>query len=396
MKIKYFLTRKACVIYCAIFLLSCSNNIDTEIVIPFSLENNRIVLDAVINGQKGRFLFDSGIMHSTIGVGARGLFPIAYTRRIYNEKLRIVLVYSLNKIQFGDVPVKARSWLINRNDIITHLKEEEGYDGLLGIRSFEGYWCELSFSKNAIILHKQKPEHYTEYVPLKTLSKYDPLYLPVIIDGNEFLMNIDTGMRVAFKFPRDVIEYKNPDEMSEIVSNGEVQHYYLVKTNSLSILDETYNDVLIMNNSYSGYRPSSLYRHDKGLIGLGFMKHYDFLFDYRELRKGKTTGMYYKSITPSPERNYGFFSFMKEAPDPGIFDFSFSEEGLEILDILKDSIAYTEYGLRPGTVITKINDEPVINFSKEELVDPSFFHRVTDFSILNEKGDEETIFVQNK
>jgi hypothetical protein len=56
--------------------------------------------------------------------------------------------------------------MINRSDIITKTKKE-GYDGILGTRIFEGYWCELSFSKKKIILQKEKPNYYINYMPVK-------------------------------------------------------------------------------------------------------------------------------------------------------------------------------------------------------------------------------------
>ena len=394
MMYKYLLIRNIYIVFCIILLLSCIDNNSEAVVIPFSLENDRIVLNAYIHGQKGRFIFDSGIMHSNIGINARGLFPIAYTKRIYNGKLSTVLVYSLNRIRFGDTDVKARSWLINHCDSIKYIKEDEGYDGILGMRTFEGYWCELSFSKNEIILYKEKPEKVISHTPWKTLSKYDSFYLPIVIDNKEFFMNIDTGLQYGFLFPNDIINYKKDAELRTIISNEEVKKYYLVKTNSIFVLDEIYNDMLIMTNSYSAQRRNFVSHNDIGLIGIDFLKHYDFLFDYRDLRKGKTTGMYYQSNTPLSERDYGFFSFLKKVPEPGIISFYLSEAGLEITSILEDSISYNLYGLRLGTVITKINGQPIINFSKEEIVNPLFYHTITDFSIL-EDGNEKTIYLRD-
>ena len=374
-------------------MLSCSDN-ENEISIPFVIENNRIILEAVVNGQKGRFIFDSGVMISLINISARNLFPAGYTKREINEKLKTVFVYALNKIYFRDRVVKARSWLINRSDMLTYINETEGYDGILGIRTFEGYWCELSFSKQSIVLHKEKPQSYLNYLPLKVLSKFDALYMPIIIDNTVFYMNIDTGLQSGILFPNDVIKQKNNNECREIVSNEEVERYYLVKTGSIKILDETYNNMSIMTNSYSAQRRNYVSHNDMGLIGVNFLKYYDLLFDYRELRKGKTTGMYYKPIVPLSERDYGFYSFLKDVPEPGILDFYLSDSGLEIISIIKDSLVYTNYGLRPGTVITKVNNRSISNFTKEELLDPLFYQRVTEFSILDE-GHEKTIFLHN-
>ena len=375
-----------------ILISSCDqNNNENEIHIPFSLENDRIVLEAVVNGQKGRFVFDSGSVYSHLGVSARNLFPAGYRKEDYKGKEKTVIVYSLNKIRFGDTVVKARSWFINRSDLITLVKDYEGYDGILGIRTFEGYWCELSFSKQKIILYKEKPIAYGKYAPLKMLPN-SVLYLPITIDNTEFYMNIDTGSYRAILFPNDIILYKNKNECREIVSNERVKQYYLVKTNSISILDEIYTDMSIMTNSYieQTNNLNTISHNDRGIIGINFLKYYDLLFDYTELRKGKTAGMYYRPIVSLQERNYGFFSFIKEAPEHGILNFYVSDNGLIIISLLKDSVAYNVYGLRPGTIITKINEKPINEFTQEELAEPQFYHTVDNFTILD-NGREKLI-----
>lgn len=377
-----------------ISLLSCNKDDRAEIHIPFTLENNRIIMEAKVNGQEGRFIFDSGNMHSYLNIRARGLFPVAYTKREYKGRLRTIVIYALNKISISGIEINTQQWLINHDDVLDYLKKYEGYDGLLGIRTFEGYWCELSFSANEIILYKEKPSHFTKAAPIKYLSKIDKFYLPVTIDGNIFDIAIDTGLDKGIFFPDGIARYKKPDELKKIVSLEEVNEYHLVKTDSIHILDEVYTDAFIMTNSYLAQRRNWVSDNDRGLIGVNFLKYYDLLFDYRELRKGKTTVMYYKPIVPLAERNYGFYSFLKEMPEPGILDFYVSEKGLVIISIIKDSIAYTAYGLRPDNVITKINGEPVINIPREELLDPLFFSKVTDFSVLNEAENEEIILIK--
>ena len=361
--------------------------------IPFILEENRIILDAVINDKSGRFIFDSGIIDSYVNIKSFSLFPVAYTKRIYKNKLRTVLVYGLNKIYFGDMEVKANSWIINHDDIIDYLKEEEGYDGLLGMRIFEGYWCEISFPNQEIILHKEKPKkEYKYHSPLKTFSKYDSFYLPIMVDNIEILMHVDTGLRYGALFPNDIINSKNDNEIKSIISIEEVKNYYLVETKSIVILDETYKNKYIMTNSYSAQRRNYTSHNDIGLIGINILKYYDLLFDYTEVKKGKTSGMYYQPLIPLSDRNYGFFSFLDEVPEFGILNFWLSETRLIIMSILEDSIAYNLFNLRPGMIITKINDNPISVFSREELLDPLFYHSVKSYS-LHIDNEEKTIFI---
>ena len=398
-KLSLFLGFSCFVFLSFVFFACAKDNSEAPITIPFSLEDGRIVFDAVINGQEGRFIFDSGIMHSAFNISPRGLLPIANTKRVINGRPKRTLVYWLNNIQFGDVKIKTNSWFYIGGDTTARLKEREGYDGLLGIRTFEGYWVELSIARSEITLHKQIPKHFinASHSMLKVFSRFEPLYLPLTIDNREFYMNIDTGLMHAFYFPDDIINDKPPEDITKIESNGEIGDYYLVQTNVINVLERTYYNKKIMNNSYGAARRNYASHADTGLIGLDFMQHYDFLFDYRELRKGRTTGMYYIPLNDLSERYYGFFSFIDESPEPGIIDFSMNETGgLVIEDILTGSTAYAMYGLRPGYVITKINGEPIANFAKEELLDPEFFHRVIEFSVLDKEGKERLLIVKEQ
>jgi C-terminal processing protease CtpA/Prc len=76
----------------------------------------------------------------------------------------------------------------------------------------------------------------------------------------------------------------------------------------------------------------------------------------------------------------------------GIIDFRLSNEGIRIVSILRDSLADMVYGIQPGTVITKINEKPVLEFSKEDLRTPDFYRSVHEYSVL-EEGQERTIIV---
>jgi hypothetical protein len=250
----------------------------------------------------------------------------------------------------------------------------------------------LSFSRNKIVLHREKPEYYKNYSPVKIESKYDAdFYIPAIIDGEKYYFNIDTGLFRGIYFPDGITESKGPDEYLEILSLEEVNQYHLVKTKTIQILDEIYTDAIVMTNSYIAHRRKNNQAYnDRGLLGLDFLKYYNFLFDYRELREGKTTGLYYASNTPVEERDYGFYSFLNEVPQFGIIDFSVFESGLGIISVIKDSIAYTKFGLRPSTVITKINGRPISNYSSNELLDPFFYRTVDNYTIL-ENDNERTI-----
>lgn len=386
---KYTLLFFLFVIY---LFFSCTKYEKKDMVeIPIMLENGRVVIEADVHGKKGRFVFDTGTTESYVDVSAKNLFPSGYCWTQYNSHSKLAFVYALNKITVGGTEIHTRSWLINRSDIITK-RLKEGYDGLLGTRIFEGYWCELAFSKNKIILYKEKPDHFTMHTPVTIPNKYDAdFYIPVVIDGREYYFDVDTGAPNAIYHPDGIIAFKKADEYSVVLADEEIKEYHIIKTNSIRIFDETYDNMSVISNSVLAKRHN--YKapyNERGLLGLNFLKYYDFLFDYRELYKGKSTGLYYKPNTPLEDRNYGFFSFLKKVPEFGVLNFGIDDSGLIIISVIQGSLAYEPGGLRPGMVITKVNGKPVNEYTMEEVREPDFYLRVTDYTVL-ENGIERTI-----
>jgi hypothetical protein len=74
----------------------------------------------------------------------------------------------------------------------------------------------------------------------------------------------------------------------------------------------------------------------------------------------------------------------------GILNFDKSESGLLIRSVIKDSIAHKTFGFRPGTIIAKINERPIAEMSQEELLEPSFYFTVENYTML-ENDVERTV-----
>jgi hypothetical protein len=371
-------------------LSSCEGKTN-YIEIPFVLENKRIAIEATINGQKGKFVFDTGSTESYLDIKVTNLSRYGHALTPYKGRQISTPIYNLKKITFGGIELKTRSWMINHSDLITR-SQNDGFDGILGVGIFEGYWCELSFSKSKIILYKENPGSFVNFSPVKILNKYNAdFFIPCVIDGVTFYFDIDTGAPDGLYFPGGLVKIKKDNECREIASTDlDVPVFYLVKTDEIRILDETYTKCFVMTNSIYSARDDETY-HDFGVFGIDFLKHYDFLFDYRKLREGKSTGMYYKPNTPRKERDYGVYSFINEAPEFGILNSEgFTESGFVVHRIIKDSIAYKAFGLRPGMTVSKINGKPIAEISREELFEPSFYLTVDNYTVL-EYNTERTI-----
>ncbi|MDR0760718.1 MAG: hypothetical protein LBF74_11530, partial [Treponema sp.] len=177
--------------------------------IPFTIENKRIVVEAVANGKKGRFVFDTGTTESYLDIFVMNLVTERYTIIPYKGEQVKTRIYNLNEITFGDIKLRTKSWVIKHSDLLLKV-QRDGFDGLLGALTFEGYWCELSFSKSKIILHKEKPGYFTHFSPVMILNYFNAdFFIPVIIDGETFYFDIDTGSPYGIYFPGGLVKAKD-------------------------------------------------------------------------------------------------------------------------------------------------------------------------------------------
>ncbi|MDR2782692.1 MAG: hypothetical protein LBB48_02420 [Treponema sp.] len=369
---------------------SCGkNNIQNEVEIPFSLENQRIVLYATINGKNGRFYWDTGQDISILMIpvdNLRFIKDTTYTALDYTEKTKI---YNLNEIIISGIKLEINSMIMSETSHLKKLSNLEKIDGILGSTIFNGYWCELSFSKNKIILHKEKPDDFTKSIPVKIINKYHYFCVPINVDKTTVYCMVDTGMTDAMRFPESIVRQKQTDAYMNVLSNGRVKQFHLVKMYSFSIFDETFTNKYVMTNSYIAQNGNTRY-NNIGIIGIGFLQNYDILFDFTKLQKYKSSALYYKSRISSEEREYGLYSFITNIPTSGILKIHFNDQGIVIDDIVENGIAYQEFGLRPNMIVTKVNGNSIREIPINELYDSKFPGTVTDYTII-ENDSERTI-----
>ncbi|MDR0558040.1 MAG: hypothetical protein LBG43_09315 [Treponema sp.] len=325
-----------------------------ERAIPFSLENGRIILEAEINGAKGRFMWDSGAYGSFANINFDNLPPVAEDDDIVNIPHLNATVetkkYWLDEMIVGGVELKTHSMIIDVPEIMKRqLIGVEGVDGLLGLTIFEGYWVEISFSKKAIFLHKKKPERYVQSVPAEIVNE-EFLCVPVAIDGEEVDFEIDTGVPASLRFPRS-IALQSEEGGEEVLSLDPVKDIRFVKTRSIAILDERLENKFVLTNSHIATYI--------GAIGIGFLQNYDLLLDLTRLRDHETSAVYYESIVPPEERRYVPYSWFDKAPESGVLTYGVLPDGtVGLIDIIENSAAHRMFGLEPGMVVSKVDGKP--------------------------------------
>jgi len=321
--------------FIAIALCSCGefkNKNEGAIVIPFVFENYRIVINAVINGEEGRYFWDTGAYETVTTIPSHtGYFvkkDIVLNGRTVNTTSRMDRF----------IP-NTPGW-----ERINSIFEDEGFDGLLGFSVFNGRWCELSFTENKIILHKTKPDKFS--VPAEGyVSRRGVPHIIGSINGSvPVTMLVDTGAPGPFHFPRELLQKINPGEYMEILTENDT--HYGIPVRSIGVLDDVFTDKIIITDEFATF-------HMVGIMGARYLQYYDFLFDITLGTEPRR--MYYIPRFPETDKNALEFPNIQNAgPRLGITHM-LNTQGRFLIRVWNPSVAHDEYGLMPGMTITHVN-----------------------------------------
>jgi hypothetical protein len=354
----------------ASILLSCGS--EEPIEIPFTLEGNRVVIYATINGVEGRYFWDSGCWE-TITTTPLDNLPIVENDPVTSH----TRYYIKDGITINGHTLKTTSIITNLSsnmpgvERLERIIKNEGFDGILGYYIFTGYWCELSFTESKIKLHKNKPEKFS----LSAGGHVNELGSPCItVNINKTITTtfiVDTGSPDAFGFPKIIYQQIKPAEYGEILSVNEsyegiyndFETHYEIPGCSMSVLDDTFTDKYIIT--------SDIPTENEGLIGVEYLQHYDLLFDITFNNEPKSNwhlwDLYYMPRFPELDKNTLDLSDLRNAKLKIGIRHRYTEQGRFLIGVWKPSIAYSEYSLMPGMTVTHINGVFLNSLTNDEI-----------------------------
>ena len=349
-------------------LSSCASSPRREppIMIPFTLENCRMVIYAEVNGVEGRFLWDTVAFDTHTFTSLENLTPVPE----YRSPFPLVRSYY---IEDGIV---INGQIIRSKSIIRYLPHpyfppgfeflipylmDNGFDGILGMAIFNGWWVEVSFSTNNIILHRQRPRGFANFASAYTA--FQGLYSPRgaflvygIVDGMyvDFLLN--TGAAQAFNFPHWSREYLDTSYRRIIALNDA---FYEIPTSNIRLMGEVFYGKTIRTNSFAESIGAAF-------IGLEFLQHYDFLFDMRTLRPRRTR-LYYRPSFARTDAERSFTGIYSPGVDYFGIRIRLEEQGFFVSTVIAPSFEHDELGLMPGMTLTSFNGRSLAGLEPTEL-----------------------------
>jgi predicted aspartyl protease len=236
--------------------------------VPITLTHDRILVDATVNGVKGRFILDTGANAIFLDdrfadrVGAPVMKADTEADTMYGSvKTHLRRV---NSIQIGNATLhNALAYSQNFRDGDYRGLDWKGYDGLIGFDLFAGAIVKLDvYASQMAVLD-----------PMTDLSNQRGL--PILIDLSEGIPAIPMTLNKSIAV-NAMLDTGNPGIvfMSDDIAK---KHHLPVATlgctgfDSLAIGPITYsNQEVCLGGVSSGYM----------LLGLDFLKHFDYVFDY--------------------------------------------------------------------------------------------------------------------
>lgn len=386
---KKFLYLFICTIGLLFFTVSCSkNNNNVVFSFPFEIRDNKLVLDATINGVKGKYYYDTGCHYIITKHDVSNLPNVITSNSIgYINGVFYKLDYhSINEIQIGD-KILSVPCLIEKSDNLIG-----DYDGIIGGSVFKGYFVEILFSKKRINLYLDYPKSYTN----KTKMFFDDQLKPYIscnVDGKYVPFLIDIGSDGNIVFPLPLSGYIDKSKYQHILLKDRDSKAYRVNVKFFDCCFKEYTKITAYANLLNPIDYSLLYENS-GNIGLDFLKNYDLLLDYRGCNN---TLLYFKSVNIFNRSHKGawYINGQKNAQfnDYGINSWTISNNIFTITSIIENSKAFSA-GIQPDTIVLEINGKDPLNLSKKKLTNLLFISKEKITLVISKDLKQQTIILE--
>ncbi len=380
----------------SVLFISCSNTNkapEPEYCFPFTFEDNRIILVANIDGSFGKFIFDTGCEGIITNTKIVNLPKITrpYERLYLLGETKKYDAYALDTIKLNSKIFPVSTFILHSDTKLV------GFDGFIGLSVFKGYYVEISFTKNVILLYKEKPKGYSKYIQIFFNNQSCP-DVQIAIDGITSPFLFDTGSPLNIVFPLPVASSIDRKKYQRIITLDKDYESYRVNINSYDDGMWVFRNITGDSNPPSNLNNSVIFSR-KGNLGVDYLKHFDFVIDNRG---NNIANLYYRkhafitnfyigrkgswSLCGRPNAQYNSY---------GISGWETNDNKLIITSVIENSNAITA-GITPGTEILQINKRDQMIYNNKQLQDLLLFNRknIVLTCVINNKTED--IILQDK
>ncbi len=264
--------------------------------VPFRIGEDAIIVDAVVNGRKASFMFDTGfsgtvVLSDEINVGpATGTMQLRDFVGQFDAK-----TVKVNSLKLGDLNVASQGMEIVQQPI-GHMSSSYNThtDGIMGLEAVKDYVVEINVEKQRFIFHPKshdissfKPDNKKTFLAKMLPIGHNSIEMTVAApNGGKLTLALDTGNAFYATTHRDVLERiglweadKAPSFMrSAWVASGPVDSWDAQLTNM------TIFGVPVEKSVWSIIDLPSSSAEGDGTVGFGFLRNFNITLDMERRR----------------------------------------------------------------------------------------------------------------
>jgi len=265
-------------------------------VIPFRIGEEAMIVDAVVNGRKASFMFDTGFSGAFLLNEAMNIGPASgeTVLRDFVGEFRAKNV-ALKSLTLGGVSIPTPDMQVVQQPL-AHMSESYNThtDGIMGIETVAPYVVEIDFQKKQMLLHpksfditQRKPDNNRTFLQRMLPIGHNSVILQVETpSGKRMTLALDTGNAFYGTTHKEVLEEVDlwpkgtaPKFMrTAMVGSGPVDSFYYrmpaLKVFGVPVEESVWSIIDL---------PSSSSEHN-GTVGFGFLKHFHVIFDFERRR----------------------------------------------------------------------------------------------------------------
>ena len=373
----------------------------SEIIeIPFYYDkaDGHIYIYAEIGNRKGFFIFDTGAPISIVFDKTE-----SYTnfKKVIDNARGILLdieiqtsIYSADHLVLAGNKLKT-DYLFSVTDNVKIINNTRNIAGVIGLDIFKNKMFEISTTDRAIRIHNKKPDRYVFSIPIFTdITDNDKkdlkMFIPIKTDDKFYNALIDTGAATSIILPQELYDPQNGKSLKVLAMNKADKSlapaFFIIKKESVELMNLKLENKIFMTNTPVWLKANSI-------IGMKFLVLFDMLFDLRDLNQSL---FYYKQRIPTEHLGLFIESFIENI---GILSISMTPDNTIIINKIIEHSPAWKMKLIPGTVITKINSRPILDYSPEDLnllFGNSRLAIPVTITFIDKNGKEKTVKIKPK
>lgn len=280
----------------AAVLIPWTSSIAEDIVVPFHLGDNAIIVDAEVNGKATSCMFDTGfsgafVLDESINIGkATGSMMLRDFVGQFEAK-----TVNISTLKLGGAPLATKGLsVVQQPTAHMSLSYNRHTDGIMGLQVAEGYVLEINFEKLKMIFHpksfdisSRQPDNKKTFMPKVLPIGMNAVEMRVTAkNGEKMTLALDTGNAFFATTHKDVLTrcglWKEGQKASFMrtawVASGPVPSWYQLMS------DMNIYGVPVAKSIWSIIDLPSSSSEADGTVGFQFLKNFNIILDLERRR----------------------------------------------------------------------------------------------------------------